>query len=86
MPAIFHLLGLPGVGKFTIASRLVDTLDAAGETARLIDNHLIADPVVCLVPEPFPGGRMDLDVGQGPFHGLTDFPLTSPMAADGQCG
>jgi hypothetical protein len=65
VPAIFHLLGLPGVGKFTIASRLVDTLDAAGETARLIDNHLTADAVVCLVPEPFPGGRMDLDVLEG---------------------
>jgi hypothetical protein len=65
VPAIFHLLGLPGVGKLTVAGALVDMLAAAGETARVVDNHLTANPVLTLVAEPFPDGRLDPDVGKG---------------------
>lgn len=39
-PTIFHLIGMPGVGKYTIAQELV-----ARTGARLVDNHAIANVV-----------------------------------------
>ena len=49
-PAVYQLLGYPGTGKYTVARALVDRLEAGGATVRLIDNHLVANPVVSLVP------------------------------------
>ena len=39
-PTIFHLLGSPGVGKYTIGKALAE---ATG--ARLVDNHSIANVI-----------------------------------------
>jgi len=46
---IYSLTGYPGTGKFTIAKEVVRLLAARGETARLVDNHTIADPILGLV-------------------------------------
>jgi hypothetical protein len=43
-PTIFHLIGMPGVGKYTTAKEL-----AALTGARLVDNHLIANVVFSLI-------------------------------------
>lgn len=48
--AVYQLLGYPGTGKYTVARALVDRLEVGGATARLIDNHLVANPVLSLVP------------------------------------
>ena len=47
---IYSLTGYPGTGKFTIAKEIVRLLGARGETARLVDNHTIADPILGLIP------------------------------------
>jgi hypothetical protein len=43
------LNGFPGVGKYTILKHIQQLL--GGETTRLIDNHLIVDPIALLFPE-----------------------------------
>lgn len=44
---IVVLNGFPGTGKFTILKRVKELL---GHRARLLDNHLLIDPVVAVKP------------------------------------
>ncbi len=48
---IIHLIGYPGVGKHSIAQEIASLVDV-----RLIDNHLVANPIFALMarnsPEP----------------------------------
>ncbi|HEY5273646.1 MAG TPA: hypothetical protein VIJ34_10485 [Acidimicrobiales bacterium] len=55
-PTIFQLLGFPGVGKLTVGRELIRLLEARGETARLIDNHLTQNLIVDLVENAFSDG------------------------------
>jgi len=56
-PFLLLLNGFPGVGKLTIASKLQDLLTQAttgpiaGPQVRLLDNHLLIDPVSAIEPE-----------------------------------
>jgi len=59
---VIQLLGFPGVGKYTIALELIRQLDAQGETARLVDNHLTANLITGLVAEPYVKGMLDREV------------------------
>ena len=45
-PAIVHLLGHPGVGKYTVAKALVAAAEAAGERHLLMDNHATANLIL----------------------------------------
>jgi len=47
---IVHLVGYPGVGKYTIARELVRQAEEAGERLVLIDNHLTANVVLSVLP------------------------------------
>jgi hypothetical protein len=57
--AVFQLLGFPGVGKLTIGTEIVWLLEARGESARLIDNHLTQNLIVDLVENAFTDGVRD---------------------------
>jgi len=46
---LYSLTGYPGTGKFTIAKEIIRQLDARRETARLVDNHTVSDPILGLV-------------------------------------
>ncbi len=46
---VIHLLGAPGTGKYTVAQELVQLGKAAGAEMRLVDNHLINNPVFSLL-------------------------------------
>ena len=46
---VIHLLGAPGTGKYTVALELVQLGKAAGAEVRLVDNHLINNPVFSLL-------------------------------------
>lgn len=48
-PTSFLITGFPGVGKLTVSRALVEQLEADGDTARLIDNHSINNPIFRLV-------------------------------------
>jgi broad-specificity NMP kinase len=45
-PTIFHLIGTPGVGKYTVAKELV-----ALTGARLVDNHAVANVIFNLLDQ-----------------------------------
>jgi hypothetical protein len=45
-PTIFHLIGTPGVGKYTVAKEL-----AALTGARLVDNHAVANVIFNLLDQ-----------------------------------
>lgn len=45
---IVHINGLPGVGKLTIARKLVDLLKSFN--AKLVHNHLLIDPAGAVLP------------------------------------
>ncbi|WXC66745.1 hypothetical protein SNK03_012525 [Fusarium graminearum] len=47
---IIHINGYPGVGKLTIAQKLVDLLSTFN--GKLIHNHLHIDPVGAILPRP----------------------------------
>jgi adenylylsulfate kinase-like enzyme len=47
---LYSLTGYPGTGKYTIAKELVRRLEERGETARLVDNHTVGDPILGLIP------------------------------------
>jgi hypothetical protein len=47
---VLLLNGFPGVGKLTIASLFEAKLDHSSTPFRLIDNHLLIDPVVAIEP------------------------------------
>jgi hypothetical protein len=49
-PCVLLLNGLPGLGKLTIAKTLEAKLGHSSTTFRLIDNHLLIDPVVATEP------------------------------------
>ena len=49
-PCVLLLNGFPGVGKLTIAKTLEPKLLHSGTPCRLIDNHLLIDPVVAIEP------------------------------------
>ena len=61
-PTIYHLIGSPGVGKYTIGKEL-----AARSGARLVDNHSVANVLFNLLDQdgvtPLPGAIWPL-VGQ----------------------
>ena len=47
-----HLLyGFPGVGKLTIATEMVTLLRASGHEVRLVDNHLVSNPIFGLIEQ-----------------------------------
>ena len=58
-PTIFHLIGTPGAGKYTIGKLLAE---AAG--ARLVDNHSIANVIFGMLDQdgvkPLPAGTWPL--------------------------
>lgn len=45
MSDVHVLLGYPASGKLTVGRALVAELESRGQTARLVDNHLINNPV-----------------------------------------
>lgn len=62
-PNLFLLTGFPGTGKLTVARALERRLAEAGETARVIDNHWINNPIFGLIDQdgltPLPEGVWD---------------------------
>jgi hypothetical protein len=48
-PAIIHLIGHPGVGKYTIAKALVDAAAASKTRVVLMDNHATANLILPLL-------------------------------------
>ncbi|RGP79773.1 aaa atpase family [Fusarium longipes] len=49
---IIHINGFPGVGKLTIARKLVDLLSPYN--GKLVHNHLLIDPVGAILPRSSP--------------------------------
>ncbi len=54
MPTLFHLIGYPGTGKYTIAQAMRNRLEAAGTRGRVVDNHYVNNVVFGLL-EPGAG-------------------------------
>ncbi len=52
--AIVHLIGYPGVGKYTVGRELVRLADESGRRLVLVDNHLTANVVLSVLPEGGP--------------------------------
>ena len=50
-PGLFLLMGFPGTGKLTVAQALARRIETAGETARVVDNHWINNPIFGLVAQ-----------------------------------
>jgi hypothetical protein len=48
---VYVLVGLPGVGKYTVAASLERRLAAHEQVVRLVDNHYTCNPVFGLVAE-----------------------------------
>lgn len=48
-PTFLLVLGFPGVGKLTSSKALISLLEARGETACLVDSHLMVDPILKVV-------------------------------------
>jgi adenylate kinase len=48
---LYLLTGFPGSGKFTVARALAEQIEAMGETARVVDNHWINNPIFGLVDQ-----------------------------------
>jgi hypothetical protein len=49
-PSILHLIGYPGVGKYTIATELARQTDAAGARLVVVDNHLTSNVIFAVLP------------------------------------
>ena len=49
-PAIVHLVGYPGVGKYTVAKELADLASADGSRVVLVDNHLTSNVIFSVLP------------------------------------
>jgi hypothetical protein len=45
MAAVFYLIGLPGVGKFTVAKAMARLADEAGQRLVVVDNHYVNNPI-----------------------------------------
>lgn len=56
-PSIVHLVGYPGVGKYTVAKELVRLADSPANRFILIDNHLTANVVFSVLPVDGSGGE-----------------------------
>lgn len=54
MGTLFHLIGYPGTGKYTIAKAMRERLEAAGSSGRVVDNHYVNNVVFGLL-EPGAG-------------------------------
>ncbi len=56
---VYLLIGFPGAGKYTIAKAMRERLLAAGHDGRVVDNHLVNNPIFELVAlssqGPLPG-------------------------------
>jgi len=50
-PNLFLLTGFPGTGKLTVARALERLLVEEGETARVVDNHWINNPIFGLIDQ-----------------------------------
>jgi hypothetical protein len=51
---LFHLIGFPGTGKYTIAHAMRSRLEAAGQPGRVVDNHYVNNVILGLL-EPGAG-------------------------------
>jgi hypothetical protein len=49
-PAIVHVVGHPGVGKYTVARELTDLASADGSRVVLVDNHLTSNVIFSVLP------------------------------------
>lgn len=60
-PVVVHLIGHPGVGKYTVAKELVRLADSADHRHVLVDNHLTSNVIFSVLPidgsEPVPLSR-----------------------------
>jgi hypothetical protein len=50
MPVVVHLVGYPGVGKYTVARELADLAAAAGSRIVVVDNHLTSNVIFSVLP------------------------------------
>ena len=61
---VFHLLGHPGVGKFTVARALAARARAEGTPLIVVDNHLTSLPILAVLDHDgssaLPEGTWDL--------------------------
>lgn len=48
---IVHVLGFPGVGKYTVASALSARAESHGHKIVVVDNHLTSNPVLSVIEE-----------------------------------
>lgn len=55
MATVFHLIGYPGTGKYTIAQAMREQLEGAGKPGRVVDNHHVNNVVFHLLE---PGARL----------------------------
>ncbi len=44
-PTVFYLIGLPGVGKFTVAKAMARLAAEAGQQLVVVDNHYVNNPI-----------------------------------------
>ena len=60
-PAIIHLIGHPGVGKYTVAKALVAAAADSGERMVLMDNHATGNLILSILEpvDPIPGEVWD---------------------------
>jgi hypothetical protein len=49
-PAIVHVVGYPGVGKYTVARALADLASVDGSRIVLVDNHLTSNVIFSVLP------------------------------------
>lgn len=49
-PAIIHLIGYPGVGKYTVAKEIVRLADHGDRRVVLVDNHLTSNVIFSVLP------------------------------------
>lgn len=49
-PAIIHLIGYPGVGKYTVAKEIVRQADQGDRRVVLVDNHLTSNVIFSVLP------------------------------------
>jgi hypothetical protein len=48
-PSVFHLIGLPGTGKYTVARAMERLATREGQRLVVVDNHHINNPILSLV-------------------------------------
>lgn len=75
-PVVVHLIGHPGVGKYTIAGELVRQADRPDARLVLVDNHLTANVVLSVVPGVGEGEEQPAEVWER-VHDVRDVLLAS---------